>query len=72
MVLYAVGCNQNIFHCVHCLCFQQECKFHENRSLVAGGAGAHFVLCCTPGTSNCAEHLINNLYAGKHKLMNLN
>ena len=37
-----------------------------------GGAGAHFVLCCTPGTSNCAEHLINNLYAGKHKLMNLN
>lgn len=29
VVCYAI-CNQNIIHCVHCLCPQRECKFREN------------------------------------------
>lgn len=49
------------------------CVSNKNVNSMKTGVwrGAHFVLCCTPGTSYCAEHL-NDSYAGKHKLINLN
>lgn len=57
------------------VCTQQECKFHENRVvflILFCFVFAHFVLCCLTSTCNSAEHLINMLNEGLHKLVQFN